>query len=197
LLLIGVILAACVGKYPITPWEIFRILTGLRKNSVEMAVNVVMGLRVPRILASVLVGAALSVSGAAYQGVFRNPLVSPDYLGVSGGACVGAAIGILLSLHAPYITLLAFIGGILAMLAAMSLPVLLRSNANIMLVLSGVIVGAAMSSALGFLKYMADPESQLASIIYWTMGSFSYVTSKELLIIAPIILLPMLCYRRF
>ena len=144
----------------------------------------------PRILASVLVGAALSVSGAVYQGVFKNPLVSPDYLGISSGACIGAAIGILLSLNTAYISLFAFIGGIVAMLLTMSLPLLLRNTANIMLVLSGVIVGAAMSSVLGFIKYLADPETQLASIIYWTMGSFSYVTSKQLLITVPMIVLP-------
>jgi len=170
--------------------ESLRILLGLSNNSSEMTVNVVMRLRMPRILASVLVGAALSVSGAVYQGVFKNPLVSPDYLGISSGACIGAAIGILLSLNTAYISLFAFIGGIVAMLLTMSLPLLLRNTANIMLVLSGVIVGAAMSSVLGFIKYLADPETQLASIIYWTMGSFSYVTSKQLLITVPMIVLP-------
>jgi len=191
LLLSGMVLAVCLGKYPVAPLESLRILLGMPGGASEMTVNVVMNLRLPRILASVLAGAALSVSGAVYQGVFKNPLVSPDYLGVSGGACVGAALGILLSLGPAYISLLAFAGGVAAMLMTMSLPALLRNNSNIMLVLSGVIVGAAMSSVLGFIKYMADPESQLASIIYWTMGSFSYVTSKELLIISPIIVLPM------
>ncbi|MCL2517785.1 MAG: iron ABC transporter permease [Oscillospiraceae bacterium] len=193
LLILGIIIAVCVGKYSVTPLESLRILLGLRGDSSEMTVNVVLRIRLPRILASVLVGAALSVSGAVYQGVFKNPLVSPDYLGITSGAAVGAATGILLAMGTAFISLFAFAGGIVAMLLAMSLPVLLRNNSNIMLVLSGVIVGAAMSSVLGFIKYLADPESQLASIIYWTMGSFSYVTSKELLIIAPIIILPMIC----
>ncbi|MCL1802259.1 MAG: iron ABC transporter permease [Eubacteriaceae bacterium] len=187
----GIVAAVCMGKYSVTPLESLRILLGLRDGSSEMTINVVMRLRIPRILASVMVGAALSVSGAVYQGVFRNPLVSPDYLGITSGASVGAAIGILLSLNTAFISLFAFAGGIAAMLLAMSLPVLLRNNSNIMLVMSGVIVGAAMSSVLGFIKYLADPESQLASIIYWTMGSFSYVSSRELLVIAPIVLLPM------
>ena len=192
LLLFGIVIALCVGKYSVTPLESLRILLGMRGDSSEMTVNVVMRIRLPRILASVLVGAALSVSGAVYQGVFKNPLVSPDYLGITSGAAVGAAIGILFALNTVFISLFSFAGGIAAMLLAMSLPVLLRNNSNIMLVLSGVIVGAAMSSVLGFIKYLADPESQLASIIYWTMGSFSYVTSKELVIIAPIIILPMI-----
>ena len=192
LLLFGIVIAVCVGKYSVTPLESLRIILGLSGDSSEMTINVVRRLRIPRILASVLVGAALSVSGAVYQGVFKNPLVSPDYLGISSGACIGAAIRILFSLNTAYISLFAFIGGVVAMLMTMSLPVLWRNTANIMLVLSGVIVGAAMSSVLGFIKYLADPESQLASIIYWTMGSFSYVTSKELLIIFPVMTLPMI-----
>jgi len=191
LLLLGAVLAVCVGKYSVTPLESMRVLFGRTDGIPQMTVNVVIGLRVPRILASVLVGAALSVSGAVYQGVFKNPLVSPDYLGVTGGACVGAAIGILMALGTAYISLFAFIGGVAAMLMTMSIPVLLRNNANIMLVLSGVIVGAAMSSVLGFIKYIADPDSQLASIIYWTMGSFGYVTYREIFITLPIIAVPM------
>jgi len=192
LLLLGIVFAVCAGKYSVTPFESLRILFGIRGSSSEMTVNVVVRLRVPRILASVLVGAVLSVSGTVYQGVFKNPLISPDYLGITSGAAVGAAVGILLSLNTAAISLFAFTGGIAAMLIVMSLPVLLRNNSNIMLVLSGVITGAAMSSVLGFIKYLADPESQLASIIYWTMGSFSYVTSKELLIIFAVIIAPMI-----
>jgi len=191
LLLFGIVIALCVGKYSVTPLESLRVLLGIRGGSSEMTVNVVLGLRVPRVFASVLVGAALSVSGAVYQGVFKNPLVSPDYLGISSGASIGAAAGILLSLGTAAISLFAFAGGVFAMMLTMSLPVLLRNNSNIILVLSGVIVGAAMASVLGFIKYLADPESQLASIIYWTMGSFSYVTNAELLTILPVILLPM------
>ena len=101
LLPVGAVLAVCVGKYPVTPWESLSVLWGALTgggSADQMTSNVVLGLRVPRILASILVGGALSVSGAAYQGVFQNPLISPDFLGVSGGACVGAAAAILLSL---------------------------------------------------------------------------------------------------
>ena len=191
-LLLGVVLAVCVGKYSVTPWESLRVLFGRSDGIPQMTINVVIGLRVPRIFASILVGAALSVSGAVYQGVFKNPLVSPDYLGVTGGACVGAALGILMSLGTAYISIFAFIGGVVAMCLTMSIPALLHNNANIMLVLSGVIVGAAMSSVLGFIKYIADPDSQLASIVYWTMGSFGYVTFREVLIMLPIIVIPII-----
>lgn len=192
----AVILAVCVGKYPVTAGESVRILwaklTGASPSAERMTVNVVMGLRVPRILASVLVGAALSVSGATYQGVFNNPLISPDFLGVSSGACVGAAAAILLSLPSGMIQLFALAGGVAAVFLALAIPAVLRNRANVMLVLAGVIVGAAMSSALGFLKYVADPETQLAAITYWTMGSFSAIKLDALGAVLPTVLVPML-----
>ncbi|MDD3920596.1 MAG: iron ABC transporter permease [Eubacteriales bacterium] len=193
-LLAAVVLAVCVGKYPVTPKESIRILweslTGTLNGANTMTVNVVIGLRVPRILTSVVVGAALSVSGAVYQGIFNNPLISPDFLGVSSGACVGAALAILLSLAGGMIQLFAFAGGVLAVLLALLIPGLLRNRSNIMLVLSGIIVGAAMSSVLGFIKYVADPETQLAAITYWTMGSFSYIKLPELFGVLPAIVIP-------
>ena len=184
LLPVGAVLAVCVGKYPVTPWESLGVLWGALTgggSADQMTANVVLGLRVPRILASILVGAALSVSGTAYQGVFQNPLISPDFLGVSGGACVGAAAAILLSLTSGWVQLFAFAGGLLAVGLTVTLPMLLRSRANLMLVLSGIIVGSAMSSLLGFLKYTADPETQLAAITYWTMGGFNYLALEDLL----------------
>lgn len=139
-----------------------------------------MGLRVPRILASILCGMMLSMSGVTYQGIFKNPLISPDFLGVSSGACVGAAIAILMGFSGLVLSGFAFAGGILAVSLTVLIPAIMKSDSNIMLVLSGVIVGGAMSSMLGFLKYVADPETQLAAITYWTMGSFSYITLKDI-----------------
>lgn len=188
----GIILAVCVGKYPVSPLESFEILLGSvfgkTENFNEMTVNVVLGLRIPRILASVLVGAALSVSGAVYQGIFSNPLISPDFLGVSSGACVGAAIAILLALPSGAVALCAFCAGIAAVLVSLLIPELLKNKANIMLVLSGIIVGAGMSSILGFIKYVADPETQLAAITYWTMGSFQYITLRDIAAVLPAVL---------
>lgn len=193
-LLVCIVLAACVGKYPVSPGESLKIMLGalLGKvgNANEMTVNVVLGLRVPRILASVIVGGALSMSGAAYQGIFKNPLVSPDFLGVSSGACIGAAVAILLSLSATYISVFAFVFGIAAVLITVAIPAVMGNQSNVMLVLSGIIVGTAMSSILGFIKYIADPNTQLASITYWTMGSFSYITLADLFAVLPIIAVP-------
>lgn len=194
LLAAAVVVTVCVGKYEVTPAEslgiIWNSMWGIPHTSPQMTVNVVLSLRIPRILASMLVGSALALSGASYQGVFCNPLISPDFLGVSSGACIGAALAILFALPGGYIQLFAFIGGIVAVLMAMALPAILRNRTNIMLVLSGIIVGSAMSSILGFIKYVADPDTQLAAITYWTMGSFNYITLGDILPTLPFMLVP-------
>lgn len=196
LLLVGMVLAVCVGKYEVSPAASLNIiwgqLWGLESAYPEMTQNVVLNLRIPRILGSVLVGGALSVSGATYQGIFKNQLVEPKLLGVPDGACIGAAIAILLSMSTLSRTLLAFIGGISAVLLTMAIPTIMRNQSNVMLVLSGVIVGSAMASVLGFIKYIADPETQLASIVYWTMGSFAYISMQEILMLLPVFLVPAL-----
>lgn len=190
----SIVFAICVGKYPVSPNESISILShrlfGLKSSLPEMTQNVVMGLRVPRIFAAVIVGAALSMSGAAYQGIFKNPLVSPDFLGVSSGACIGAALAILFSLSTVFISVFAFAGGIIAVLLTVSIPVLIKNRSNIVLVLSGIIVGSALSSVFGFIKYIADPDTQLASITYWTMGSFSYIKLTDLLVVLAVIIVP-------
>ena len=189
LLLCGFLLALCIGKYPVTVPEALQIIAGrlfgIQGDWPRMTENVIFGLRLPRILASICCGAALAISGATYQSTFKNPLVSPDLLGVSSGACIGAAIAILMSLPFAYIQLFAFCGGLLAVFLTISIPYLMRSDSNIMLVLSGIIVGGLMSSMLGFLKYIADPTTKLADITYWQMGSFSYVAIPSLLSVLP------------
>lgn len=184
LLFLLILFSLCVGKYDI---NIFQILTN--NNTDNMTLNVMFGLRLPRIVAAIVVGASLAVAGASYQGLFKNPLISSDFLGVSSGAAIGAAISILLSLSSIYISLFSFLGGIIAVLITSFIPVLVKNRSNITLVLSGIIVSSFMSSILGFIKFIADPNSELASITYWTMGSFSYVSFKNivpsLIIIVP------------
>lgn len=189
LLVVLVIVSLCSGKYEISPLDSIKAILG--SNDIDkMTTNVVLGLRLPRIIAAIIVGAALSVSGAAYQGLFKNPLISSDFLGVSSGAAIGAAISILLSLSNIYISLFAFIGGIIAVFVTTLIPTLLKNRSNITLVLSGIIVSSFMSSILGFIKFVADPNSQLASITYWTMGSFSYVSLSN---IVPVLIIVIPC----
>ena len=200
-LLVLILVSLCMGKYSISPIECMEILFGklfdMSPTWNGMDENILLGVRLPRTLATVIVGATLALSGAVYQSVFKNPLVSPDFLGVSSGACVGAAIAILMSMSAMLVQVFAFLGGILAVGLTIVIPKILRSDSNVMLVLAGIIVGGAMSSSLGFIKYIADPETQLAAITYWQLGSFAYVDSMAIIgilplsIIATIILLAM------
>ena len=189
-LIILVIACLCVGKYSISPGECLHILwgklTGMEPAWNGMDEKLLMGVRFPRTMATVIVGATLALSGAVYQGIFKNPLVSPDFLGVSSGACIGAAVAILLSMSSGIIQIFAFFGGILAVSLTVFIPKAMRSDSNIMLVLAGIIVSGAMTSILGFIKYIADPETQLAAITYWQLGSFAYVDNGTVLSILPL-----------
>lgn len=150
--------------------------------------NVVMEIRLPRVLGAIAVGVALAVSGAAYQGVFRNDLVSPDLLGVSHGASVGACIGILM--HLSYgVAVLAFLGGILSVCLTLTLPKLIQNQSRIVLVLCGIIVSGFMAAIIGLLKYIADPDTELQDIVYWQLGSLAKVTWDNLLYVLPIIII--------
>ena len=190
MLIILILVCMCVGKYSLTPAEciniIFGKIAGVEGSWDAMDAKLLMGVRLPRVMATVIVGAALALSGAVYQGIFKNPLVSPDFLGVSSGACIGVAVAILLSLSSALIQVCAFIGGIAAVTLTVMIPKAMKSNSNIMLVLAGIIVSGAMSSILGFIKYIADPETQLAAITYWQLGSFAYVDTPALLSILPL-----------
>lgn len=189
-LLCLIVACLCIGKYTISPVECIRILmgkfTGAEPVWDGMDERMLLGVRLPRILATVMVGAALSLSGAVYQGIFKNPLVSPDFLGVSSGACVGAAVAILLALPSELVQVAAFLGGIAAVALTVLIPNTLRSDSNIMLVLAGIITGGLMSSILGFIKYIADPGTQLAAITYWQLGSFAYVDVQAILGVLPL-----------
>lgn len=174
-LIIVFIVSLCCGHYSIDPLSCIEILIkksfGIKGGWSDLDESVMFGIRLPRILGAILVGACLSISGASYQSVFQNPLVSPDILGVSSGACVGAALAILLHLSNIFIMIMSFSFGIATVAATIAIPKLLKSDSNIMLVLSGIVVGGVTGSAMGIIKYVADPQSELPQITYWTMGS--------------------------
>ena len=188
-----VILALCIGRYSMNPADVWRaIVAKARGISTNQAMeNVVFMVRIPRIFAALLIGSALSVSGAVYQSTFRNPLVSPDLLGVSSGASMGAAAAILLGAGIRVIQAFAFAGGILAVLLATSLPRLLRNNSNMMLVLSGIIVSGFMISILGIMKFMAEEQTQLTAIVFWQMGSLASTNRLQLFSVIPTIIVSM------
>ena len=186
---VGVIVAFTVGRYPVTLAELIEVLVsrlGGREATVSPAVeNVVLLVRGPRVIAAALVGAALAVAGTAFQGIFRNPLVSPDILGASSGAALGAVLGIYFSLGVIGIEALAFAGGLVAVAAVYVIGSLLRSRDPILvLVLTGVVVGALLGAGVGLVKYLADPYNQLPAMTFWLLGSLAATTVSDLLPLA-------------
>ena len=190
-------LAFAVGRYPVSVSEILSVLFGQQANpTVE---TVVLQVRGPRVLAALIVGAALAAAGTAYQGMFRNPLVSPDILGVSTGAALGAVLAIFWSLNVVLIQLSAFLGGLAAVGLVYFVGARLRGHDPLLaLVLTGVVIGTLLGSAIALMKYLADPYNQLPAITFWLLGSLASISSKDLLVAAPLALaglVPMLLLR--
>jgi iron complex transport system permease protein len=185
-LLAGLVLAFTLGRYPVSFADMLEVLaarlTG-RPSSVPLAVqDVVLMVRGPRVVAAVLVGSALAVSGTAFQGLFRNPLVSPDILGASSGAALGAVIGIYFSLGVIGIEALAFGGGVAAVAAVYAIGTAVQARDPILvLVLTGVVIGALLGSGVGLVKYLADPYNQLPAMTFWLLGSLAATNANDLL----------------
>ena len=182
-----------IGRFPVPLRETLGILAS-RFAAVESTwtpqmENVILKVRLPRLFGAVLVGGALSISGAAYQSVFRNPLVSPDLLGVSSGACVGASAAILLRFSAFGVQASALFAGLAAVTFTTMIPRFFKNTSSMALVLSGVIVSGFMTSIQGIFKYIADPYNDLPSIVYWALGSLGPVKTKDILTVGPVIVL--------
>lgn len=190
-----VIVSLVWGRYPVSPGQALGVLgkylLGLEGDWPETIETVIMQVRLPRILAALLIGAGLSVSGAAFQGVFRNPLVSPFILGVASGAGFGAALAILLANSTLMVQAGAVGFGALSVLLAYGLSRLYRTGQTLVLVLCGVIVGTFFSSLLALVKYLADPYDKLPVIVYWLMGSLASLSRDDLLSAAAPMLLGM------
>ena len=140
-----------------------------------LTTNILIDIRLPRITAAILIGAALSVSGTAYQSMFMNPLVSPGILGVLAGASFGAALGMVMGKTWWIVQLSAFASGLIAVAATLAFAALNRRDRLLMLILGGIISGSLFTSLLSIVKYLADPYEQLPAIIYWLMGTLSAI----------------------
>ena len=169
LLIVVVILSIFVGRYQV-PLSVDEFLQN------ELLKNLILYLRIPRVLTACLVGIGLSSAGLVMQTVFRNSLADPGMLGVSQASGFGAALGILLfSNSIPIIQALAFFMGIAALLAALVISRRIRNERIISLVLAGIAISALFSAGLGVLKYIADPINELPNIVFWLLGSLSNV----------------------
>ena len=200
--LTAALIAQCLGRYPLTISELIEIISAKiigRESAAPLAAqNVVWLVRLPRVIAALLVGAGLAVSGSTYQSIFKNPLAAPELLGVFQGSCVGAALAILLNMGNLSIQFCSLTGGIAAVGLTNLITRFFKSDTTAILVLSGVIVSGLMNSVLGLLKYWMDNETQLPAITYWQMGSLADMTMLKILMIAPTMLVTitvLLCMR--
>lgn len=178
------------GQYPIDVSTFmgyidFKLFGGTENDTYTLLDNIILQIRLPRVLLAVLIGAALAVSGAAFQAMFVNPLVSPGILGVLSGASFGAALGMLISEQWYVVQLLAFIFGFIAVGVAVLIGgMVTNSRSTIMLVLGGVISGSLFTALLSVIKYVADPYSTLPAIVYWLMGSLTMADLSSVLYVS-------------
>ncbi len=198
-LLLAVMAAAlCIGRYPLSLSHVTSILvahllpgdwTNLLPAWSSVEQRVVMQVRMPRVLMSVIVGASLSMCGGALQGAFRNPLVGPQILGISSGAAFGGCIAILLFSSMPATLSLAFAGGLAAVAIVYVLGRYERRTTMLMLILAGVVTSAFFAALISLATYFADPNDTLPAIVFWLMGSFATASYIKLVsVIGPIVL---------
>jgi len=188
LLAVTVVGSLALGRYPISVKEQVGILLS-RVVEIEpfwqpVQEKLFLGHRLPRVLLAAMVGASLSAAGAAYQGVFQNPMAAPDILGASSGAAFGAALAILLKLDRSMVVVLAFLCSLLTVAAVIRVGDRAKGKRVLGLVLAGIMIGSLVSSGTSFIKLVADPEDQLPAITYWLMGSLGGAEQKDVLLAA-------------
>jgi len=183
------VVSVCVGKFTITTADIQAILKGEQVQ--EMTRKVFTTLRLPRTVMALIAGVGLGIAGSVYQIIFKNPLASPDIIGIAGGASLGAAVAIVSVSTSGMIAIAAgaFWGGLIAVVCVMLLVKATRSRSTSTYVLAGIVINAISKAAIMALKYFADPENELAAMEYWEMGTFGNTTLSKLLSIRPMFLI--------
>jgi iron complex transport system permease protein len=192
LLLSTAIWSLCVGRYPLVVETVLRILASrilpIAHDWSDVQERIVVSVRAPRVMMAMLAGAGLAMAGAAMQGVFRNPLVSPHILGVSSGASFGGALAILLGLTGFAMIGSAFVAGCLTLMLVAMLARVAGRSTSISVVLTGIIVGSLFGSLVSLLKFVADADSTLPAIVFWLMGSFASSSWDGIVLAGPAIL---------
>lgn len=175
-----------IGRYPISPVDVVKTILSPIFPQLKVSqtiTTIVFEIRLPRIIAAFAVGSALALAGTSFQSIFKNPLVSPDLLGVSNGAGFGAALAIILSSSNFLIQILAFVFGIISVSITYLISRAYKAGGILVLVLSGVAISAFFNALISCIKFVADPQDKLPEIIYWLMGSLSSVTIDKLIMI--------------
>jgi len=188
-LVVAFFVAFVVGRYNVSPLDAIKVLISrvfpIEQTWPDIVETVMLQIRLPRILGAILVGAGLSIAGASFQGLFRNPLVSPDILGVASGAGFGAALGIIVWGGNPVvIQVTAFIFSLVAVAISYAVSRVVRSNPTLTLILAGLAIAALFTALLSFMKYVADPFDELPAIVFWMMGSLSGIGMSDLFVVA-------------
>lgn len=182
-----------VGRYPVSIGLVIKVISSkvlpIAKTWSDTIETIIFKIRLPRIIVAILVGGSLSVSGAVYQGMFKNPLVSPDILGVSSGAAFGAALAIFLSFSNMGIQISAFVFGLMAVALVYFISTKIKEEPLIALVITGVLLGSIFTSLTSSIKYIADTNDKLPTITFWLMGSLANITSKDIkTILIPVVI---------
>lgn len=195
-------IALSLGEVALPLGDVLAVLgnaIGVGSEAPEQAAQIVWQIRAPRIAAALLVGAALAAAGTAYQGMFRNALVSPDILGVSAGAAAGAVLAIFFSQDTFVIQAAAFGGGLAAVALACAVAAAARGHdPGLALVLAGVVIGSLLGAVVALVTALADPLNQLPPMTFWLLGSLAAATPRDLALAAPLVgagLLPLLLMR--
>ena len=187
------IVSFSIGRFYVPVNQVFRILLSqiipLPHNWPASMEIVILHVRLPRIAAAALIGIALSAGGSVYQGMFNNPMISPDILGSSSGAGFGAALGIFMGLSSFGINIISFFIGTFAVLTTAFVSSRYRSNQTLGLVLAGIMVSSLFSAAISYIKLVADPTDELPAITYWLMGSLASIRNHDLLLLTPAVLI--------
>lgn len=182
-----------LGRYPIDPAQAVAMLVNqivpLDPIWTEQQVTLFFNVRLPRILLALMVGCCLACAGAAYQGTFQNPLVSPDILGASQGAAFGAAVAILLGVSSFTTSLFAFGFSLITVLLVLLISTRARGNHMMVVVLAGVMVSSLFQAGVSYAKLVADPTDELADITYWLMGSLTGANMRDIGMVFPIMLI--------
>ncbi len=185
LLIIVILVSLSLGRYPLKVNEIihlvFQHFLSDQHLTSSTSASVLFNIRFPRIFSAILVGMALSGAGACYQSIFRNPMVDSSLLGVTAGASLGAAFGILMGYGIVIIQMISFSSGLSSVTLTMFLSRIVsrKSDSLLTLVLSGIVTGTLLTSCLSLIKYLADPYSKLPAITYWLMGSLASINTGD------------------
>ena len=185
-----------MGKYPIDPITLMKVLLSrvvdIPHDWTSRTETVIFNVRLPRVLMGAIIGGGLAGAGAVYQGIFQNPMVSPDILGASNGAAFGAALGLFYGIGYRQVSLSAFLFGLIAVSVVCMIGQKMKFNMILGFILAGIMVGSIFSAGVSFLKLVADPTNILPAITYWLMGSLASMRVQDAIFAGPVIILGMI-----